>query len=582
MERKSRAFAESSMFITLVVVALVMVNFLSVRLFVRRDLTRRQLYSLSSGTTNVLDHLRDQLTIRVFFTPNQPPPANDDERFLRDQLEEYRAHGHGRIRVQYIATDNDARKREASELGCTENTLQAVNAQEDQATLQRVYRCVVFEYLGRREKIEFLPPGTTGLEYEISSIIKNISAPESERNRAIGFLGGHGELTPEEGLQYLEQLMTQERVPYRTRTVNLNNGENEVPADIKGLIIANPTRQISERELRRLDAYLMRGGGIAIFAGGLTFSSTDPTSANGTAAEHHLNDWLERYGLRIEGDAVLDPRSTDGVVRMGRQAGRVRLVTWPVIAATSAQPSESDMLSNGGLDPSFTSVFRLSEVITPYPSSLTVLDANRRTAGGTLRVFARTGPRAIRRTSDFDLNVIEILQQGRQLFENASAHGPYVVGAALQGPFASAYAGRAPTPASGDGGTGDASAPSLSAAEQNVAERSTNQARLMVVSSGNVFALEPLRIMAQLSGGRPGNLTFLFNTFDFLSQDTDLLAVRAKDTSDPQIRADVTQGRKNLFKWGCIVGLPLTIGIVGVALLSARRRRRAGRAAEFR
>lgn len=579
MERKVRAQGESLAFIGTVAVGLVLLNLLSIKFFSRVDLTKRQVYTLSDGTKRIMRGLHDQLTVTVYFTPNQPPPYRDDEQTLRDQLEEYRTIGGGRVDVRWISVEasNEQRRRDAEGAGCTKRLLQAVDQSEDQATIQEGFRCVAFEYLGRREQIPFVRPGMSGMEYEITSIVKKISTPENQRERAIGFLGGHGELTPEEGLQYLPQLLEQERVDYRPRTVNLNNGENEVPSDIKGLIIMNPSRRIEERELRRLDAYLMRGGSIAIFAGGLTFASTDPTSANGAAAEHHLNDWIEGYGLRLNADVVLDPRANDGVIQMDRQMARVRLVTWPSVTSFSGgQPTASDLLERGGLDPSFAAVFRLPEFVTPYPSTISVVEDRRRQAGGDLTIFARTSPRSVARTSDFDLNIVEILQQGQRLFEGGNQHGPYIVGAAVQGRFRSAFAGRAPTAAAADGGADAADAgTSLTTAETNVPERAERDARLMVVSAGSTFSLDALRVMVQLSGGqKPANLALLFNTFDYLSQDTDLLAVRAKDTSDPLLRADVSKAQKNVFKWGSIAVLPLAVGIIGFSVLTARRSRR--------
>jgi ABC-type uncharacterized transport system involved in gliding motility auxiliary subunit len=574
MERKTRARTESAAFIAIVAVALVLVNILAIKVFARIDMTKRKLFTLSEGTQRIVRHLNDQMTITVYFTPNQPPPANDDERFLRDQLDEYRSLARGHITVRYVTPDNDSRKHDAEAAGCVKAPLQAVNAREQQATIQEVYRCVTFEYLGRRDKIEFLPPDTTGLEYEISSIIKNLTASDHDRERTIGFLTGHGELTPDEGMQYLSQLMEQERVNYHTRTVNLSSGD--VPNDIKGLIIANPTQQIPDAELRKLDAYLMHGGAIAVFASGVNMTSTDPTNASGGAADHHLNDWLNGYGFRLDTNVILDPRSTDAPVRVGRQMGRVRLVTWPLIAAIRPEPTESDLRSEGGLDPSFPAVFRLPEFTTIYPSTLSINREVVRRGGGTLRMFAFTGPRSIQRTSDFDLNIIEILQQGRQLFDGPGQHGPFVVGAALTGPIRSAYA-----TADLHENANNADAGAALPTNTNAPQHAPSTARIMVISSGNLLALEPLRTLAQMQGGRPGNLTLLFNTFDWLSQDSDLLAVRAKDTTDPTLRADISDTKKQFFQWGMILLLPFAIGAIGFAVLTARRARRRGYARDF-
>jgi hypothetical protein len=37
----------------------------------------------------------------------------------------------------------------------------------------------------------------------------------------------------------------------------------------------------------------------------------------------------------------------------------------------------------------------------------------------------------------------------------------------------------------------------------------------------------------------------------------------------------VTDTKKQLFKWGSIVGLPLLVGVLGVVLMSMRARKRA-------
>jgi ABC-type uncharacterized transport system involved in gliding motility auxiliary subunit len=578
MERKVRARSESAAFAGIIIASLVLLNLLSVKVFGRIDLTKRQLFTLSDGTKRIVNALQDQLTITVYFTPNQPPPANDDERTLRDQLDEYRSISRGRIKIVYVAPDNDERRRAADGAGCEKAPLQTVDQRQEQATIQEVYRCVAFEYRGAREKIAFLPPGVQGLEYELSSIIKNLSMPQSERERTIGFLGGHGELTPDEGLQYLPQLLEQSRLSYRTRTVNLNSGESDVPSDIKGLIIMNPNQRISERELRKLDAYLMRGGAVAIFAGGVNFPATEPANATGTEADHHLNDWLDGYGIHLQNNVILDLRATDAVVQFGRYRGRVRLVTWPEIASfTGGTPTPEMLREQGGVDPSFPATFRLPGFIATYPSEIRIDNARRTAAGGTFRVFAMTGPRSILRTN-LTIDIREILQQGPGQFTNATQHGPYPVGVALEGDFRSAFAGRA-VGSTEDGGAADASIALPIAG--NTPERANSRARLMVISSGNMFALDTLRTLVQISGGQSPNLQLFPNTFDWLSQDMDLLAVRAKDTSDPQIRADVSDNAKKFFKWGSIGALPLAIAILGFAVLSARRSRIKDLAKEF-
>jgi hypothetical protein len=72
----------------------------------------------------------------------------------------------------------------------------------------------------------------------------------------------------------------------------------------------------------------------------------------------------------------------------------------------------------------------------------------------------------------------------------------------------------------------------------------------------------------------------LLNVFDWLSQDPDLLAVRAKDVSEPTL-GDVSETKKNLFQWGSIFGLPLLVGLLGVFMARMRAQRRAELAASM-
>jgi ABC-type uncharacterized transport system involved in gliding motility auxiliary subunit len=577
MERKSRAQFESATFIVIVVVALVLVNLLSVRFFVRKDLTNRHLFTLSDGTARIVRGLHDQLTVRVYWSNNQPATHASDERTVRDQLEEYRTLNRDRVRVQWISpgtADNDTDRRRAEDDGCHRHVMQ--DAREDQATAARGYRCIAFEYLGRKDRIDNLPRGVQGLEFDVSSIIRQLTLPQAQRQRTIGFLTGHGEMTPDQELQYLTQPQLRQivHISYEMRTVNLNSGENEVPRDIAGLVIVNPTQQISEREQRQLDAYLMRGGAVAIFAGGLNMATTNPMNATGTASEHHLNEWLDGYGLHINTDAVLDLRSDDAVIPWENEQVQLRLMTWPVIQAyEDGAPSASEMNRLGGLDPSFAVVFRLPHFVATYPSSIRVDERRVRAGGGTLHVFARTSENSIARTSNYEFDLQELLftPEGRRVFQDPTyraAHsyarngGPFTVGVAVEGRLRSAFHDRPHQPASGQ----------VAVSPPSAAE---HPARVMVVSSGSMLGVESLRMMPRPPGARlPINIYMLLNTFDWLSQDLDLLAVRAKDTSDPRLRRDISEWKRTVFKIGTIGVLPISIGLLGVAILFARRSRR--------
>ncbi len=561
MERRSQARVESGAFVFIVLTALVFLNVLAVKVFhARFDLTKRRLYSLSDGTKRTLGRLTDNLTVTVYWTPDQPPPANDDERLLREQLEEYRAAGRGRVDVRWIRADNDEHKRAAESASCSKRILQTVR--EGQAQAVEVYRCITFSYLRNNERIDFVNPNIEGLEYEVTSIIKKMLDPE----RTIGFLSGHDESTPDSAMPYLSRVMQEMHVGYTTRNVDLHNGDDEVPSDIKGLIINNPTRAISERELRRINAYLMRGGAVAIFASGVNVTGTD-TRPSASNAEHNLGQLLSGYGITLRQNIVLDPRASDAVAEIDQGRARIRLFAFPAIA-------------EDGLNQYHSSVFRLPFIVTPFVSSLDV-DRSRyceardeeeaRTKCGdrpALITIGRTSDVSVTQQGNFELDAIDLIMRRQTIFGRPGGHGPFTVAVAAVGPLRSAFQGDGSNAPSGDGGvTGSP----ITAPDHATRER---PARLLVVGSGKMFGIDQLREIAPLQGAMPTNVQMLFNTFDWLSQDSDLLAVRAKNVSEPEL-ATTSETKKNIFKWGAILGLPAIVGILGWFLMSLRARRRA-------
>ena len=542
MERRSQARAETGAFVAIALVAVVLLNVLAVKvLHARLDLTKRGLYSLSQGTRRTLGRLTDNLTVTIYWTPDQPAPANDDERLLHEQLDEYVAASQGRLDVRWVRTDNDERKHQAEGASCTKRVLQTVNTASDQANLAEVFRCITFSYLRSTEQIAFVNPGVEGMEYQITSIVKKMIDPE----RAIGFLTGHEEGSPETALPYLSRILQEAHLGYTTRSVDLHGGEEEIPADIKGLVIMGPSRRIEERELRRINSYLMRGGSVAVFAGGtnITGADTRPTAAR---AEHNLNGLLEGYGVTVNPDVVLDFQASDAIQEIEQGRARIPMFTYPALAARRDP-------GGPGIDTSHPAVFRLPGVILPFVSSITVNNGRARENGTVFTEVGRTSERSVLQRENFELDALELLQRRQQIFGNARAS--YVVGVALEGQLRSAFAAN------------DTDHPATHAAREH-------PARLLVVGSGKVFHIDQLRSIAPLQNGMPTNVQMLLNVFDWLSQDPDLLAVRAKDVSEPSLQA-VTDTRKQLFKWGSIVGLPLLVGLLGVVLMNLRARKRA-------
>ncbi len=68
----------------------------------------------------------------------------------------------------------------------------------------------------------------------------------------------------------------------------------------------------------------------------------------------------------------------------------------------------------------------------------------------------------------------------------------------------------------------------------------------------------------------PENLTFVLNAVDWLAQDEGLIAIRSKDRRPPPLA--LSEGTRGAVKYANVVGMPLLVGLAGLARLVGRRR----------
>ncbi|RYF05303.1 MAG: ABC transporter permease, partial [Deltaproteobacteria bacterium] len=102
-----------------VVGILVALNVVGLAVFKRLDLTRHRQYTLSDATLKALGGLRDPLTIRAYFSGDLPPPHATQARFVKDLLEEYYQHGHGKVAFEFIdpvADESSAEKEKKKDI----------------------------------------------------------------------------------------------------------------------------------------------------------------------------------------------------------------------------------------------------------------------------------------------------------------------------------------------------------------------------------------------------------------------------------------------------------------------------------
>lgn len=229
--------------IVLMLTGLVCVNYLANKHNKTWDVTEEKINSLSDQTTKLLDELKGDLTIQVFFKGSQEggQKADDKQRIKQDLLvyQEYSNKVKPRYHNAYI--DQDLALEYLKDLG-----------DRDQAP---VY--VFVEYNGHRIRAEE--------PFDESSITSAMIKATREGETKIYFIKGHGERDLDsDGDQGLKDFAkTLADASFKTEGLSLID-RKEIPADAAAIAIVGPSVPYLDSELGWLRSYMEKGGRLFI------------------------------------------------------------------------------------------------------------------------------------------------------------------------------------------------------------------------------------------------------------------------------------------------------------------------------
>ena len=294
----------------LIVGVLVLINLISLRFFSRLDLTDGKIYTLSTASRKVIGSLDDRLTVKAFFSKDLPPPYNNTARYLKDQLDEYKAYSRGNLHYEFVdpATE-EALEQEAQSFRIPPVQVNAI--ENDRIEIKRVYMGLVLLYEDRSETIPIVQ-NTIGLEYDLTCVIKRVASREI---KTVGFTTGHDE---PDLFKDLKTLRTTLEKTYHIESVDLKN--DLVPEDVDVLVVLAPQKALSDWEKFAVDQFVMGGGKVAFLVNKI---KTEIEESYAERLDLGLDDWLGRYGVKINDDLVVDLENT--LVQVQQQQGFVTI-----------------------------------------------------------------------------------------------------------------------------------------------------------------------------------------------------------------------------------------------------------------
>lgn len=606
MERKKKAATESGALVLVIALILIGVNALSYFMYARKDMTNAQRYTLSAGSGRLLKSMKGDMKVEAYVTKGLPK-LDAFVRDLRDLLQQYKDASGGKFDYVIIEAKDEEQKKKAKEAQLQEVQFGEGSDTEDKAEFAKGYMGLVINYGAERDKIPVLSPdNNSGMEFWITNKIREVRDKGDNLKHKVGILTGHDEiklsepnLVPSNAGQKptLQGIISQYFPFYQFVDVDLKNGDAEIDESLDGLIMTQPAKDLTEKELRRIDQFVMRGKSLAVVASAVNLKAAD-ASMQATLSTHGIEKLLDGYGIEMRKDALLEfgrPFRVNVFTQGGPQTMR-----FPPL-----HDVRDDFRFTGDeqlLDTGFAAFFRIPQVPFPMTSSL-VLHRDKQpdiTDPNKFKVLARTTPKTLRETSD------SVDMKPMRQWRPKGEFSQFNIAATIEGPLKSAFP-------SGDKMGVEAPA------------QASGTARVLVISSAQFFANPFARagngpdmggMGMQMQGMNMGdeqlqqlampyaqqiltNTILVFkNTLDWVTGDVDLLAASAKILQEPALaygdvskpnfddlsedqqkkQEDSMKKERKRTQWAVegvlILGVPALFALIGFALwrrrLSAR------------
>lgn len=304
---------------TLFVLSLVLLGYILNFKFLRLDLTSEKRYTLSNVTRSVVADLDDVVYVKVYLDGDLPIGFKRMQRALKETLDEFRVFGPTTFHYEFIDPSassskdvRDAELRHLHDLGLEPTNVQERNPKG--GTTQRIiFPGAIVSYKGREAVVNLLNnnPALSGdeninisiQEFEFK-LISTIIRLKPDVLPKLAFVHGHGQLDELETGDIVQDLSQQ----FEVHRVILG-GEVGGLDPYAVVIMAGPTKKVSESDKLVLDQYIMGGGKVLWFIDGVNVSIDSLSHGATTLAfpnQHNLDDILFRYGARVNYNLIQD------------------------------------------------------------------------------------------------------------------------------------------------------------------------------------------------------------------------------------------------------------------------------------
>jgi len=299
----------------------VVINLLGGNIRGRFDLTREDLYTLSSGSKETLSNLSDLVTLKLFISDALPSELQPTLRDVRDLISDLNRAGGDNLVVENLnPSDNLEVAAEARSLGIIENEFNVLR--DDEFEVRRGWFGLALLYAEKQEVIPFIS-GTADLEFRIASAI---SVMTTDKRPSIAFLTGFGAL----GETSFPSLMRSLLERYEVTSIDLSEDSIGLdPNNTDLVVLAGPKEAVPETKIVEIEEFISKGGGALMLVDKHQPSAETPTTSQVTTG---LEGFLAERGIGVDAGLVVD-YSSNSNISMGSQ-GMFNVIRpyplWPI------------------------------------------------------------------------------------------------------------------------------------------------------------------------------------------------------------------------------------------------------------
>ncbi|MEP6676299.1 MAG: gliding motility-associated ABC transporter substrate-binding protein GldG [Ferruginibacter sp.] len=309
----------TKIWLPLTVIILILVNWLASRWHSRIDLTDEKRFTLSKPVKKVLQHLDDEVTVKVFLKGASNSGFTKLSKSTEELLQEFKEIAGPKLTYKFIQPDETVEGTNVTYADTLAamglNPINLTSQVKEGQQQQLVYPVALVSYHnnttpvniyeGSKAIVSFneLNSAEAMLEYKFANAIEKLSRSEKPM---IAYSIGNGEPTGDIVYDLVPNTL---QADYNLKTMNLNKVAG-IPDTFKLLMIVKPLVAFNDDEKLKIDQFVMRGGKVIWFVDKLNAEMDSLKSVTGEVVAYdrglEINDLLFKYGTRINADLVMD------------------------------------------------------------------------------------------------------------------------------------------------------------------------------------------------------------------------------------------------------------------------------------